>query len=52
MKNVCVNTEFVLCPDRNPSKTMWNYKPCENKVHEVLEKTHPNRVVEYSTGLR
>lgn len=41
---------FVLT--RNLSKTMWNYKPCENKVHEVLKETHPNRVVEYSSGLR
>ena len=31
---------------------MCNYKPCENKVHEVLEKTHPNTVMEYSSGLR
>ena len=52
MNNVCRNMEFVLHPDRNPSKSMWKCKPCENKVHKVLEKTHLNRMVEGSFGLR
>lgn len=37
MKNVCHNMGLYFVLTRNLSKTMWNYKPCENKVHEVLK---------------